>query len=376
MGQHVETLIQLMKDIHVSLDGAADPEAATQIAVNTLHNNHQLIETAHEMDVLCEHIVRHPQFDHGCDDTLAELLFMLKGILLDLIDNLELGHVILSLVYHLGTVYGANVFRKIGQDMDSMLVPIVARHSLHRIHFPAVKILYEVCQLQELSLSELNEFTSELIVVLFDVVERTSQADQLEEYNYACIRLLLAFNHQFLMKNHARNVIENRIITQLSPRLHLGKSLGANIIFMFNRADNSRVQRLIIRFLYISLKTPETSALFYTNDLKVILDVVLRELRAVADENEEMQQGYLNLLPPLLHNPQLQNHKIEDVSCLLGELRRQDSGRTGGSESPNRSDLPSTPLSSVLGNSNVRPSTRRVAERVFLECRDILVKRS
>ncbi|KAI9345574.1 hypothetical protein BDR26DRAFT_893294 [Obelidium mucronatum] len=331
----IDELIALMNDLNSLLDGATDSEEAARIAVNCLMDQNELIETPHEMDVLCEHIVRHQQIDHGSDDVLAELLSMLKVIAQDLTNGLEKGHVLLSLIFHLGMVYGVNVFRKLGGEMDSVLLPFVLQCPTHRVHFPAVRLMYEVCLLEELSLSDLNEFTAEVVIVLFDVVERTSQADHLEEYNY----------------------------------------------------DNIRVQRLIIRFLYIVLKTPETSTLFYTNDLKVILDVVLRESRAVAEEQEEvcglsstanftklyqLQQGYLNLLPPLLHNPQLQNHKLNDVSCLLAELRRQNTG-TNGADSPNRGDLPSTPLSSALGNSSVRPSTRRVAERVFLECRDLLL---
>ncbi|KAJ3295288.1 hypothetical protein HDU79_009475 [Rhizoclosmatium sp. JEL0117] len=343
-----------MTDVNALLDQALNAESAIQAAVDTLMANHTIISTGHEMDVLCEHIVRHSIIDSASDEALAELLFLLKGLLKDLNENLELGRVVLTLIYYLGIVYGANVFRKISQDMDTLLIPVVLGCSSHQIHYPAVQLLFQVCLLQEMSISELNEFTPELIVVLFDSVERTSHSDELEDYNYALIKLLLVINDQFMMKNHARNVIENQIIACLSPRLFLGKSLGGNIIFMFNRA--------------------ETATFFYTNDLRVILDVVLRESRAVADEDEEIQQGYLNLLPALLHNSQLQNYKLDDVKTLLGELRRQDSGNQQSNSPGKDVPLPTTPLSAFFGNPSVKPSTRRVAERVFLECREILSK--
>ncbi|KAJ3295303.1 hypothetical protein HDU79_009490 [Rhizoclosmatium sp. JEL0117] len=305
--KHLEALLQLMTDVNALLDQALNAESAIQAAVDALMANHTIISTGHEMDVLCEHIVRHAIIDAASDEALAELLFLLKGLLKDLNENLELGRVVLTLIYYLGIVYGANVFRKISQDMDTLLIPVVLGCSSHQIHYPAVQLLFQVCLLQEMSISELNEFTPELIVVLFDSVERTSHSDELEDYNYALIKLL-------------------------------------------------------------------TATFFYTNDLRVILDVVLRESRAVADEDEEIQQGYLNLLPALLHNSQLQNYKLDDVKTLLGELRRQDSGNQQSNSPGKDVPLPTTPLSAFFGNPSVKPSTRRVAERVFFECREILSK--
>ncbi|KAJ3093531.1 hypothetical protein HK100_006560, partial [Physocladia obscura] len=44
----------------------------------------------------------------------------------------------------------------------------------------------------------------------------------------------------------------------------------------------------------------------------------------------------------------------------------------GGNSSPGRSDSPATPILCIYGNSTVKASTRRVAERVYLECKDLL----
>ncbi|KAJ3400735.1 hypothetical protein CcCBS67573_g02418 [Chytriomyces confervae] len=375
-----ERLYELVTDLHAALDTAADADSCVDSVVNLLTDNSELIRSDNDMEILCEDVLRHSCVDSISDDALAELLCIWRGLHLTESaepSQLERGFVVLSLAYYLGHVYGANVFRKIGQYMDSLLIPVVSNCSRHRVHIPAVRLLYEVCLLQELSLSELDEFSMEMIAVLLDSVEKTACSDQLEEYNFSILKLLLALNDQYMKKNHAREVIENRIIACLATRLYMGKSLGANVIFMFNRADNPRVQRLIIRFFMRMLKSDPTSGFFYTNDLKVMLDVILREARSVADENEELQQGYLNVLPPLLHNPQIKGYKAADVSVLLSDLRRV--GSSGGADSPRlgspiRSETgASSPMTGVMGTSGVRPSTRRVAERVFLECRDVLL---
>ncbi|KAJ3384191.1 hypothetical protein HDU84_003095 [Entophlyctis sp. JEL0112] len=343
---NVEKLLRLMRDIDESLTDVNDPERGIQAAIDKLGAHISLIKTPHHMAIICEQIVKHKcvDGDEASDIGLAELIWQLKNLHFSQFrtpdtEDLNRGYIILSLILQMGLSTGSNVFRKIEDDMDMLLIPAVAGFSGHDIHYPAVRLLFEVCLLHELSLSDLEEFSDDLICGLFDCVERTSKADELEDYNFAIIKLLLAFNDQFMSKNMQRNVVENRVIQCLSSRLYLGKSLGANIIFMFNRADDVRTQRLVIKFLYVIFKTPQTSALFYTNDLKVIMDVVLREARAVADDDEEMQQGYLNLLVPLLKNDQLRGYKTHDVKQLLGELRRENSSHSG-SDSPQRSESP------------------------------------
>ncbi len=121
------------------------------------------------------------------------------------------------------------------------------------------------------------------------------------------------------------------------------------------------------------------------------MDVILRESRSAAEEDEELQQGYLSILPYLLHNPCQRGYKVRVVSALLGDLRRGSSSHSnsnsdGSPVSPARQGQNWTeavgvesPLSSPLGGENagsavgVRPSTRRVAEKVFHECQDVLL---
>ncbi|KAI8841389.1 hypothetical protein BC829DRAFT_13254 [Chytridium lagenaria] len=282
--------------------------------------------------------------------------------------DVEHGYVLLSLIYWLGRVSLAHTYRRLAElDGLTLLKPLVIEYGGKRIHRPAVNLLFEVCQVEEFSLSELNET---LVVSLLDQIASTKTDDESEEELNSLVRLLLAFNHQFVLKNHARIVASNPVITALSSRLHLGKKLGETIILMFNRADNASVQRLLIRFLHLVLTTPETSQFFYTNDLQVILDVILRESRAVAEEDEELQQGYLSILPPLLKIMQQRPYKHRDVISLLTELRR---GSSSAPSSPTRSPVDLTFTSPTDGTPiGVRASTRRVADQVFSECRGIL----
>lgn len=101
----------------------------------------------------------------------------------------------------------------------------------------------------------------------------------------------------------------NRVLIVLMRRLGSSKTFGENVIFMLNRAGqsftlrrdqlwkwaNSSVenspedmcmQLLILKILYLLFTTPGTQEYFYTNDLRVLLDVFIRELVDLPDEAE------------------------------------------------------------------------------------------
>lgn len=99
----------------------------------------------------------------------------------------------------------------------------------------------------------------------------------------------------------------NRVLIVLMRRLGSSKTFGENVIFMLNRAGTSSssdcgmdvadmspentaedmcMQLLILKILYLLFTTPGTQEYFYTNDLRVLLDVFIRELVDLPDEAE------------------------------------------------------------------------------------------
>jgi hypothetical protein len=50
--------------------------------------------------------------------------------------------------------------------------------------------------------------------------------------------------------------------------------------------DDACVQMLILKLLYLIFTTEELFEFFYTNDLCVLVDIVLRELCDLGDEND------------------------------------------------------------------------------------------
>jgi len=102
---------------------------------------------------------------------------------------------------------------------------------------------------------------------------------------------------------------QNRVLRVLMRRLGSSKTFGENMIFMLNRArvylvqmhvkqfsslfsehtpEDSCMQLLVLKLLYLLFTTPGTSEYFYTNDLCVLVDVFLRELIDLDDSDESV----------------------------------------------------------------------------------------
>ena len=80
----------------------------------------------------------------------------------------------------------------------------------------------------------------------------------------------------------------------LQRRLNDSKTFGENLIFMLNRASSSDaedlcMQLLVLKLLYLLFTTKETAHYFYTNDLKVLVDIFVRELSDLPDESESVR---------------------------------------------------------------------------------------
>lgn len=163
---------------------------------------------------------------------------------------------------------------------------------------------------------------------LFELVEQSRNWID-DAYNYQVIKLIVALNEQFMVAGlidprKSSHPSGNIVMTVLRTRLNASKTFGENLIFMLNRASNLDaedicMQLLVLKLLYLLFTTPETSHYFYTNDLKVLVDVFVRELSDLPDDHEALRHTYLRVLHPLLTNTQLLTYpyKRQQIRQLL-----------------------------------------------------------
>ncbi|CAG8691793.1 2120_t:CDS:2, partial [Racocetra fulgida] len=148
-----------------------------------------------------------------------------------------------------------------------------------REHGFILKLKERICDLDK-HICDLDEHICDLDKGIFDdqffdyllnLVENTRDEED-ETFNYSVIHLMLSLNEQFMLAVHGmiddedNYLNHNTLIRVLSARIGTSKTFGENVIFMFNRA--------------------ETTEYFYTNDLRVVIDVFIRELYDLPEESE------------------------------------------------------------------------------------------
>jgi hypothetical protein len=100
-------------------------------------------------------------------------------------------------------------------------------------------------------------------------------------------------------------------------------TFGENIILLLNRETETSLQLLILKLLYLLFTTKATYEYFYTNDLRVLLDVIIRNLLDLPNELVSLRHTYLRVLYPLLAHTQLQqppHYKKDEIVKVLSIL--------------------------------------------------------
>lgn len=100
-------------------------------------------------------------------------------------------------------------------------------------------------------------------------------------------------------------------------------TFGENIILLLNRETETSLQLLILKLLYLLFTTPATHEYFYTNDLRVLLDVIIRNLLDLPNELISLRHTYLRVLYPLLAHTQLNqppHYKRDEIVKVLSIL--------------------------------------------------------
>ncbi|KAI8816191.1 uncharacterized protein EV422DRAFT_329958 [Fimicolochytrium jonesii] len=264
------------------------------------------------MRVISEQAVKGP-----LDDESVRVVELLSSY--DISDP-HVGYTVYMLLLRLSDTC-PNAFRHLdSHDWLDRLTSEVTSTPSRRNQQLAAQLLCKICDTRELSIGDLKIFDAPWLEQLAELIEETRE---FEEQNADLLKLLLTVQYQYALKNTARSVVPNPVLLTIEKRIDHSKTLSENVIFLFNRAEEKLLRLKILRFLDAVLSDPTTSGLFYTNDLGVLLDVVVRETKNVDAEDEDLHQRYIYLLPLLLNHPGAQwtDRNREEVQKLLTGIR-------------------------------------------------------
>ncbi|KAF9888363.1 hypothetical protein FE257_008796 [Aspergillus nanangensis] len=199
---------------------------------------------------------------------------------------------------------------------------------LHRL---LMDLMYELSRIQRIRIEDLVLVDDDFIKSLFEIIEHLSY-DVNDPYHYPVIRVLLVLNEQFMISAHnpvderaSSNPLTNKVIKVLSMHGNLYKTFGENIILLINREAETSLQLLTLKLLYLIFTTPRTYEYFYTNDLHVLVDILIRNLLDLPEEASALRHTYLRVLYPLLAHTQLKappHYKRDELRRMLNAMVR------------------------------------------------------
>ncbi|ODV93825.1 hypothetical protein PACTADRAFT_86876 [Pachysolen tannophilus NRRL Y-2460] len=206
----------------------------------------------------------------------------------------------------------------------------------HHIYKNLMELLYEFLENIKLSVEELNSLDENFINYLFQTIKGvTREEDRLNFYKF---RIILILNEQYMVGCYENNnkepsdieICENKIFKMMMMQNEIFHSFCECLILSFNRdSENHILQILILKILYLIFTTSVTCQWFYLNDLKVLVDIFLRELNnlSISDNQTALINTYLRVLYPMLLFSQLntsnfykKKYLIELISSISNEV--------------------------------------------------------
>lgn len=256
-------------------------------------------------------------------------------IIYSLLQEDELGplHVIANFLLLDGRADESTFRRMIGEGCFARLLDLIRNcaNQDRRLHRLLLELMYEMSRIEQLRTEDLLQVDDGFVMYLFGLIESISD-DVHDPYHYPVIRVLLVLNEQYMVASTSAAVspaspsapLTNRVVKVLGVHGDGFRTFGENLILLLNRETETSLQLLILKLLYLLFTTGSTCEYFYTNDLRVLLDVIIRNLLDLPSEMNVLRHTYLRVLAPLLAHTQLSqppHYKRDQILSLLECLR-------------------------------------------------------
>nr|CAD7580195.1 unnamed protein product [Timema californicum] len=149
----------------------------------------------------------------------------------------------------------------------------------------------------------------DFVTFLLELVENPPDTDVEEQISDLVLNLVISYNLQFT------NTAENTVVKALA-RISVAKTFTEKILLLLNREedpvrifDHQPAPPHSVLKLFVDIFTNErTSTLFYTNDTKVLIDIIVRQLTDLSPGDTRRQQ-YLELCRVVMRNSSYGDHQ-------------------------------------------------------------------
>lgn len=178
--------------------------------------------------------------------------------------------------------------------------------------------LYEVVMLSEVQFNSManSDLVPNVVDHLLSMADTSTYTLRDEGYeelkkliSYEEFKLILLLNEQFMMRNLTTKALRNKVFETLTMEKANSKNgicAFINIlVYYMNREESHIIKILMLKFLYLVFTSSYSAKLPYLNDMKILIDIMLRELNdlnycSVDDDSSLLALTYVKVLFPIL----------------------------------------------------------------------------
>lgn len=230
-----------------------------------------------------------------------------------------------------------------------------------------MKLYFELCKSYEFK-QEISKIKQDNIIYLIKQLKVEARMEN--EINYLIFRLLLVLNEQYMYEcgmniyiGDSKNLIVDSILKDDSNKYF--QTFNEILILNFNREMNVIDQILMMKYLYVIFSNEISNRLMYMNDIKIIVDIIIRQLYDLQLKNNEYLVGiYLRVLHVLITETDLlfEPYKRDEISDLLYYLISSDENENGSMKSLSKRCLKATFFQNTMERSreNSLPNIKKL----------------
>ncbi|KAH3683672.1 hypothetical protein WICPIJ_005356 [Wickerhamomyces pijperi] len=178
-------------------------------------------------------------------------------------------------------------------------------------------ILFQMCKFLSLKTEDLAVIDEFFVNYIFESLIVAYNEEDI--FNSAKFKIILALNEQFMVLTRENKAFANVVFQSLKNHRHTARNFNECLLVYFNRESDRCLQIMISKLLYLIFTDAITSDLFYHNDLNVLVDVVLRELTDMSEDEETTRTTFLRILHIILNTKQITSTKYRknELRALL-----------------------------------------------------------
>lgn len=184
-------------------------------------------------------------------------------------------------------------------------------------------ILFQLCKFLSLTADDLLVIDEFFINYTFESLIVAYNEEDI--FNSAKFKMILALNEQFMIRTREYQGLSNIVFQCLKNHRSTARNFNECLLVYFNRESDRCLQIMIAKLLYLIFTDATTSDLFYHNDLNVLVDVVIRELTDLSEDEESIRNTFLRILHIILNTKQISSAKYRknELRSLLMFLSGQ-----------------------------------------------------